>query len=97
MRPLKFVFGLLFAAAVAIVFLKLLFFAAAGLLIAGLLFAASRMFRYRRYGHPEWRRAYHAYQMGIPAGDYPAADPLDPRMPRHSAEPLAGARTIDVI
>ncbi|HNE27879.1 MAG: hypothetical protein U0U46_09255 [Saprospiraceae bacterium] len=98
MRPFKFLFGVLFAAAVAIVFLKLLFFAFAGLMIAGLFFMGARAFRHRRGQYPaDWRHSYASAMQAYAGGDqYGAAEPIDPRQARPQGEPLSGVRQIEI-
>jgi len=98
MRPFKFLFGVLFAAAVAIVFLKLLVFAFAGLMIAGLFFMGAKAFRHRRaYYQPEWRRSFETSFRSFPGGEqYGLAEPIDPRFAQPKGEPLSGARQIEI-
>lgn len=99
MRPLKFVFMLLFGAAVLITFLKLLFFAlflavfgGAAYLMFRLFGGARRMRRYRNQ-YARYRDFYDAEPLRPQAGVY--AEPIRPRYrPPFSDNPFA--RNIEV-
>jgi hypothetical protein len=83
MRPAKFFLGLLFAAAVLITFLKILFFIVMVSLFAGGLFFAGRTFWW--LGTRSARRQQAFY--GNHPGSLYAAEPL-PRRQQAQAEPL---------
>lgn len=97
MRPFRFLFPLLLVGVAAFVLFKILFFLVFGLTGLALLFISAMALRRFGPGRGRWQHRWEA-RYRVPAwAEVSGAEPLDPRQPQRSGEPLAGERLIEVL